>query len=66
MKKYNMRVNFIRDLCDGENDISMLRDMGLGVAMANACQNALNATEYRTLSNDEDGVAHGIETFCNL
>ena len=51
---------------DGENDISMLRDMGYGVAMANACQNALNATEYRTLSNDEDGVAHGIETFCNL
>ena len=21
MKKYNMRINFIRDLCDGENDV---------------------------------------------
>ncbi len=49
---------------DGENDISMLREAGYGVAMANACENALRAAPYRTLSNDEDGVAKGIETFC--
>ncbi len=49
---------------DGENDISMLQEVGYGVAMANACENALRAAPYRTLSNDEDGVAKGIEEFC--
>lgn len=49
---------------DGENDISMLREAGFGVAMANACQNALAVAPYRTASNDDDGVAKGIEKFC--
>lgn len=49
---------------DGLNDISMLREAGVGVAMANACPQAKEAADWVTLSNDENGVAVGIETFC--
>jgi len=49
---------------DGENDLSMLRYAGLGVAMANAAQSVREQCDYVTLSNREDGVAAAIEKFC--
>jgi len=49
---------------DGDNDIPMLTACGVGVAMANACPEALAAADYVTLSNAEDGVAHFIREYC--
>lgn len=49
---------------DGLNDLSMLREAGLGVAMANACGEALAAADAVTASCDEDGVALGILRYC--
>ena len=49
---------------DGLNDLSMIADAGVGVAMANACDEAKELADYITLSCDEDGVAHGIHRFC--
>jgi len=49
---------------DGLNDITMLRDAGLGVAMANACDEAKAAADVLTAGCDEDGVARAIERFC--
>ena len=43
---------------DGYNDISMLRYAGLGVAMANASDTVKRASDYITLSNDEDGIEY--------
>ena len=51
---------------DGSNDITMIRDAGTGVAMANAIDEIKNAADYITLSCDEDGVAEGIKKFCGL
>ena len=48
---------------DGLNDLTMVRDAGLGVAMANAAPEVLAAAKYTTLSNDDDGVAAAIERF---
>lgn len=45
---------------DGDNDLSMIRACGLGVAMANACAEALEAADYVTASCDESGVAKAI------
>ncbi|MBO4342825.1 MAG: HAD family phosphatase [Clostridia bacterium] len=42
---------------DGENDLSMLKAVGLGVAMANAGDSVKSQCGYITASNDEDGVA---------
>jgi len=46
---------------DDENDISMLRGAGLGVAMGNAACPVKSAADVVTATNDEDGVARIIE-----
>ncbi len=45
---------------DGSNDCSMLRDAGLGVAMANSTPEVKAAADLVTDSNNEAGVAHVI------
>ena len=42
-------------------DLDMLRSCGIPVAMANACEEVLAVCPYRTVSNDEDGVAVVLE-----
>lgn len=49
---------------DGLNDLSMIQAAGMGVAMANACQEVKAAADRITLSCDEDGVADAIEKYC--
>lgn len=49
---------------DGLNDLSMLTEAGVGVAMANACPEAKEAAAHLTESCDEDGVARWIEAYC--
>lgn len=46
---------------DEINDLPMIRGAGLGIAMGNAVPSVRDAAKRRTLSNDEDGVAHAIE-----
>ena len=46
---------------DGLNDVSMLRDAGVGVAMANASAAVRAAADRVAPSNEEDGVACVIE-----
>ena len=48
---------------DGDNDVHLLREVGFGVAMANAQPQVKEAADYITASNDEDGVACAIEKF---
>ena len=48
---------------DGDNDVHLLREVGFGVAMANAQPQVKEAADYITASNDEDGVARVIEKF---
>ncbi len=49
---------------DGLNDLTMLRDAGIGIAMENACEEAKKIARDVTASCDEDGVARGIEKYC--
>jgi Cof subfamily protein (haloacid dehalogenase superfamily) len=46
---------------DDVNDVEMIRDCGLGVAVANAVPAVKAVAKRETLSNDEDGVALVIE-----
>ena len=48
---------------DGMNDLEMIREVGLGVAMANAVQEVKDAADFVTDSNEKDGVAKAIEMF---
>ena len=48
---------------DGGNDIAMLQTAGWGVAMGNAPLEVQQAAKAVTLTNQQDGVAHAIETY---
>lgn len=48
---------------DGSNDIAMLREAGLGVAMENATEAVKAAADVATLSNDQEGAAAAIEKY---
>lgn len=48
---------------DGFNDLTMIEYAGLGVAMGNAQYVVRKASDFITLTNDEDGVAHVIDKF---
>ncbi len=50
---------------DYNNDISMFRAAGLGIAVANACAEALAAADAVTVSNEEDAVAQVISDLEN-
>lgn len=65
----------IRDICavlgidpsevisfgDAANDIPMLREAGMGVAMGNAAETVKAVANMVTLSNNEDGIAAALE-----
>jgi Cof subfamily protein (haloacid dehalogenase superfamily) len=48
---------------DGDNDIEMLKMVGMGVAMGNAHADVKAAVKYVVASNDEDGVAEALERY---
>ncbi len=48
---------------DGDNDEAMLREVGFGVAMANAEEQVKKAADYITGTNEEEGAAKAIEKF---
>lgn len=46
---------------DSMNDIAMIKEAGLGIAMGNAQDIVKEAADWVTASNDEDGVAEAIK-----
>ena len=42
---------------DYNNDIPMFKEASLGIAVSNACDDALNAADLITVSNDENAIA---------
>jgi len=49
---------------DGTNDLPMIIDAGIGVAMSNAADSVKEVADWIAPSNDEDGVAAGIYRYC--
>jgi Cof subfamily protein (haloacid dehalogenase superfamily) len=46
---------------DGENDLEMIQEVGIGIAMGNAKPSVHAVASWVTGSNDEDGVALAID-----
>ena len=61
--KLNIKPEEVIAIGDSENDLSMLRLAGLGVAMGNGDELIKKESDYITDTNDEDGVAKVIEKF---
>ena len=51
---------------DGDNDAELLAFAGTGIAMGNATPACLRAADFVTKSNEEDGVAWGMEHFLDI
>jgi 5-amino-6-(5-phospho-D-ribitylamino)uracil phosphatase len=51
---------------DGHNDTEMIREAGIGVAMANAVEEVKKVSDHMTLSNKENGVAHFLKDYFKL
>ena len=56
----NINVNKAIATGDYNNDISMFKAAGIGIAVSNACQEALNAADFITVSNEEHAIARVI------
>lgn len=56
----NINVNKAIAIGDYNNDISMFKEAGIGIAVSNACKDALNAADYITVSNEEHAIARVI------
>lgn len=67
VKKLAERLGISREeiICVGDagNDLHMIEYAGLGVAMGNAFEEIKDAADFITKTNNENGVAHVIETF---
>ena len=65
LKRFAEHLGFGLENCmafgDGMNDFTMVEAAGLGIAMENAEPEVKRVAKYVTLSNDEDGVAKGID-----
>ncbi|MGN0832811.1 MAG: Cof-type HAD-IIB family hydrolase [Kiritimatiellia bacterium] len=65
LRRFAERLGLTLENCmafgDGMNDFTMVEAAGLGVAMANAEDEVKRVAKDVTLSNDEDGVAKGID-----
>ncbi len=57
VKSYGVAMDEVIAFGDGENDIPMLRDCGLGVAMGNSLDHIKAEANCVTATNHEDGVA---------
>lgn len=61
---YGIPLEQVMAIGDSYNDIPMLEIAGMGVAMANAVDDAKAVAKYVTDTNNADGVAKAIEKLC--
>ena len=59
-KHWGLSPDEVMTLGDSENDLSMLRFAGAGVAMGNSRPNIKEAAHYETTDNNHQGVAKAI------
>ena len=62
-EKLGLRRDQVMAVGDSGNDLSMIEDAGLGVAMGNATPEILAAADAVTADNNHDGVALAIEKY---
>ena len=55
--------NLKKSVCfgDGSNDVQMIKEATIGIAMGNACQSAKDVSDFITLSCNQDGITYACE-----
>jgi Cof subfamily protein (haloacid dehalogenase superfamily) len=62
-ERFNTDPSQVMAFGDNYNDVDMIRDAGLGIAVGNAIQEVKDAAKEITLTSKEDGVAIAIEKY---
>ena len=63
MEYYGYTLDEAMAFGDGGNDVPIVRDVGVGVAMGNACEELKSVADYITESVDEDGIERALLHF---
>lgn len=67
LKEIQNRFGFKKEetmaIGDQENDISLLKNAGIAIAMGNSSTDLKAVADYQTKSNDENGLAHALNKF---
>jgi Cof subfamily protein (haloacid dehalogenase superfamily) len=63
-KLYRKSLDNVLSFGDNYNDIDMLRMSGIGIAVANAREEAIMVAKEVTAKSTDDGVAQSIEKYC--
>ena len=63
MEYYGLSLREAMAFGDGGNDVPMVRDAGIGVAMGNACEELKAVADYVTLSVDDDGIEAALQHY---
>ena len=66
MRPLKISKDEIMAIGDNVNDIKMIEEAGIGVAMDNAWDDIKEKADYVTKTNEEDGVTYAIEKFCGI
>lgn len=65
-KYLNIDIKDTMAIGDAGNDLQMIKNAAIGVAMKNAFPEVLEAADYITSSNEESGVGQAINKFINI
>ena len=66
MKKENIKREEVISFGDNNNDILMIKNAGLGIAMGHSNEQVKEVAKFVTKTNDEDGVAKALENIILL
>lgn len=58
-----VKQNEIMAFGDSENDLEMIKNAGMGIAMKNSIPEVIENADYVTLSNNDNGIAYAINKF---
>ena len=61
MKLENINQEEVMSFGDNNNDILMIKNAGLGIAMGHSNEQVKKVADFITKTNDEDGVAKALE-----
>ena len=66
MKKENIAKEEVISFGDNNNDILMIKNAGLGIAMGHSNEQVKKVAKFVTQTNDKDGVAKALENIILL
>lgn len=65
INKLSIDMNEVIFFGDGQNDVEVIKSVGMGVAMGNALDEVKNNADYVTASNDNNGLAKHLNMLLN-